>query len=439
MSRRAQIGLSAAIVAAVSMWVYVDLVLIPFQRAEAAASQRPRGNLSDLYPRWLGARELILHGRDPYSAGITREIQEGYYGRPLDPDRPNDPKDQQGFAYPVYVVFFLAPTIALPFPVVQAGFRWVLLMLTAATIPFWMRALRLRVRPYSVAIWAVSTLGSYAAVQGVKLQQLTLLVCALLAACGAALASGFLALAGVLLAFATIKPQLAAIPVLWFALWTLSNWNERRRFAWAFVFTMGLLLLGSQLLLPGWIGKFRAAASDYIQYTGGGKSVLDVGLGLGTGKFLAALMLTALALYLWRRRVEEAGTAVRVLALVLAFSLVVIPTYAPYNQLLSIPALMLIVNWLPKLWAKGTLQRVLVIITAVVVIWPWAAALALDVGLLTFGGQRITRLWALPLYTSLAIPVMVLALMTVGVSSLSEDSESAQDEHMQASHSRAAS
>ena len=96
------------------MWFYVRRVLVPYQRADAAIHGRPRGNLSDLYPRWLGARELLLRHRDPYSPEITREIQAGYYGRPLDPARAGDPKDEEGFAYPVYVVFLLAPAIKLP-------------------------------------------------------------------------------------------------------------------------------------------------------------------------------------------------------------------------------------------------------------------------------------------------------------------------------------
>lgn len=41
----------------------------------------PERNFSDLFPRWLGTRELLLHGRDPYSPEITGEIQQGYYGR----------------------------------------------------------------------------------------------------------------------------------------------------------------------------------------------------------------------------------------------------------------------------------------------------------------------------------------------------------------------
>ena len=60
----------------VSMWFYFQRVLIPYQAADAAAHNRPRGTLSDLYPRWLGSRELLMNGRDPYSDEITREIQE---------------------------------------------------------------------------------------------------------------------------------------------------------------------------------------------------------------------------------------------------------------------------------------------------------------------------------------------------------------------------
>ena len=112
-----RLGLVLALLFAGSMWFYVQEILVPYQKADAAAHGRPRGNLSDLYPRWLGARELLLHNRDPYSPEVTRDIQRGYYGRVLDPERADDPKDQQGFAYPVYVAFLLAPTIV-------CRFRW---------------------------------------------------------------------------------------------------------------------------------------------------------------------------------------------------------------------------------------------------------------------------------------------------------------------------
>ena len=73
-----------SLLCAAGVWAYANRVLIPYQKSDAAAQGRPRGNLSDLYPRWLGARELLLHGRDPYSAEVTRDIQAGYYGHPLE-------------------------------------------------------------------------------------------------------------------------------------------------------------------------------------------------------------------------------------------------------------------------------------------------------------------------------------------------------------------
>jgi hypothetical protein len=130
-----KLGLLLAVLFTASMWLYVERVMIPHQISAAVAYDSPRGSLSDLYPRWLGARELLLHHRDPYSPEVTRQIEIGYYGRALDPTRPGDPKDPQAFAYPVYVVFLIAPTIGFPFSVVQEVFRWFLLLLTAATVP----------------------------------------------------------------------------------------------------------------------------------------------------------------------------------------------------------------------------------------------------------------------------------------------------------------
>ena len=201
LAKRPELALLLALVAAGSAWFFTNHVLVAYEISESAVKGLPRGNLSDLYPRWLGARELLLHGRDPYSREITREIQVGYYGRQVDPTRPHDPKDQQGFAYPLYVVFLLAPTVRLPFREVQLGFRWLLVILTGSSVLLWLRALRWRPSPGIAAAWIVVTLGCFPAIQGLKLQQLSLLVCALLAACAAAVASGALLLAGILLGF----------------------------------------------------------------------------------------------------------------------------------------------------------------------------------------------------------------------------------------------
>ena len=284
------------------MWFYVQHVLIPHQQADAALHGIPRGNLSDLYPRWLGARELSLHHRDPYSSEITREIQIGYYGRPLDPAHPADPKDQQGFAYPVYVVFLLSPTVTLPFPAVQVGFRWFLVALTVVTVLVWLRALRWRASVTTTAIVIVLALGSFQALQGIKLQQLSLLVGGLVAASALLLIENYLAPTGVLLAVATIKPQLVLLLVGWLLLWAVSDWRRRQNFVWGFISTMVVLLAAGEYVLPGWIGRFRDAVIAYRQYNDGAGSVLDVLVTPVWGQVLAALAVVALALSCWRLR-----------------------------------------------------------------------------------------------------------------------------------------
>jgi hypothetical protein len=404
-----------AVLLAGSMWFYVQHVLIPHQQAESALYGVPRGNLSDLYPRWLGARELLLHGRDPYSAEVTREIQAGYYGRPLDPARPHDPKDEQGFAYPAYIVFLLAPTVTLPFGVVQAGFRWVLVGLTVGSVPLWLRTLRWKVSSETMAIMMLLTLGSFPVLQGIKLQQLSLLVAGLIAISAMRVAEGHLFWAGVLLALATIKPQLALPISAWFLLWALSDWARRRSFWWGFVGGMAALVGGAEYLLPGWIGRFRDAVVAYRRYNQGADSVLDILITPSWGKALAILIVALLTFMAWRHRREMAGSWAhnQLTVMILVATVVVIPKASPYNQVLLLPGILLLVRQGHELWSKGLGRRAVIAICGLTVLWPWMAAVALLMASAFLPAESIQRAWALPLYTNMAIPVAVVALLVL--------------------------
>ncbi len=415
MLKDSRLGLLLALLFAASMWFYVQRVLVPYQKADAAAHGRPRGNLSDLYPRWLGTRELLVHHRDPYSPEVTREIQSGYYGRPLDPGRIDDPKDQQGFAYPLHVIFLLAPTIGLPFPVVQTGFRWLLVTLTLASVLLWLRVLRWRPSVASTAILIVLTFGSYAVVQGIKLQQLTLVVSALLAGCAAALVAGHFSLAGFLLALATIKPQLALPVAGWLMLWAVSDWRRRQLLVWSFALTTAIFLAASEYVLPGWVTEFRDAVVAYRQYTGGAGSLLDVLTTPWQGKILAAAAVIAVAVKGWQVRHEPHDSAAfsAMLALVLAVTLVIVPSFAPYNQVLLLPAVFMIATSWRDLWSRGGLTRMACGVGLLVVVWPWLASFGLMLASQYLAASSVQRAWAAPLYTSLGIPLVVLGLLSV--------------------------
>jgi hypothetical protein len=428
-SRLKVVGFLVAAVAAASMWFYVDRILVGYQVADAAAHERPRGNLSDLYPRWLGARELLLHGRNPYSDEVAVEIQKGYYGRALDEARPNDPKDRQGFAYPVYVVFLLAPLIGLPFHGVQIFFHWLLLGLTVASVGLWLRVLRWRPHGLAIAAAAVLMVGSFPAVQGIKLQQLSLLVAALLAGAAACVASGFLFCGGMLLALATIKPQLAWPMVAWLLLWAMSDWRARRRFVLGFGIVMAALLAGAEVVLPGWWRMFADAIAQYHQYTQN-QSVLQVLLSAVMGsagggsvsricaEILAVIAVLVCGTALWKLRTKSAddGTFGRAAGLAMALTVVIVPMSSPYNQVLLLPAILALVResaWFLR--SSSVARRMAYWVGVLVVGWQWVASLSLT-GIFLFVSQaRAFEGWKWPFFATFAIPVIVFGLMFMEV------------------------
>jgi hypothetical protein len=416
---RPQLGvlLLVAALAAASMWFYVDRILVGYQVADAAAHDRPRGNLSDLYPRWLGARELLRHDRNPYGDDITTDIEKGYYGRALDPARPNDPKDRQGFAYPIYVVFVLAPLIDLPFHEVQIFFHWLLIGLTAASVCWWLRGLRWRLPALAIAIAVVLTLGSVPAVQGIKLQQLSLLVAALLAGSVACVASGFLFCGGVLLALATIKPQLAWPLVAWLLAWAMSDFRVRRRLVFGFALLMALLLAAAEVILPGWLRMFAQSIQQYHRYTQN-QSVLDMLVPWAfSGKVLAAAAVVACIFLLWRSRNEPAAADAfgRATALAMALTVLVVPMYAPYNQVLLLPAIFVLIRDRTVFISQSRAVRFGYLITAFALAWQWIASLSLSGAYLLASPALALNGWKWPFFATFTLPVLVFALIFLDV------------------------
>ena len=413
MLRQPVIRLFVAIVLFACMWFYVQHILIPHQQQEAAVTGRPRGMLSDLYPRWLGARELLLHHRDPYGPEVTREIQAGYYGRPLDPSRPGDPKDQQAFAYPVFVVFLLAPTVRLPFAEIKPAFTWILVFITAATVPLWLRAVGWRVSWADRLAMIVLTLGSFQVAQGLKLQQLTLAVSALLAAAVALATAGQLLTAGAFLALALIKPQLSLPLLAWLLVWASADLKNRWRLVAGFAVAAAMLVAGAEIVLPGWIGRFQHAVIAYRQYTGGAESLPEMLLGAFAGRLVDMLLILACAVLCWlfRKKWQGSEEFSLVTAFVLAVTVAIVPMVALYNQVLLIPAVLLLVQSRGKLRVAGRFTRFVALLTLLWGIWPWIATGFLAIASVGLKNSTLLKLWFLPLHSTLTLPILVTAMM----------------------------
>jgi hypothetical protein len=411
--------LAASLLICLGVWRWAESVLVPVNTQAAQSGQIPIGNHSDLYPRWFGSRELLLHHRDPYSAEVTRGIQRGFYGRELDPHNPADPTDQAAFAYPLYVVFLLAPTVTLPFATLQAICRWLFLAGIAATVPVWMYGMGFRTQRSFVLSGMVLAISSYPAVLEFHMQNLAALVAVLLAFAAAAAARGYFFWCGFLLALSTIKPQLAGLFVLWLLVWTAGRWQQRKHLALGFAGTMLALVLAAEIALPHWIPEFVAGVRAYTTYATD-PSILQFFFGSALAWVVAFALCCVLLFVVWRRRESPAGSTDFgwASAWVATVTLLIAPVTV-YNQVLLVPAfLVLLLDWKNL---RGLVPRALVKGTFACQSWQWGVALVLSIGSVLVSPQRLWFLAMLPVLTLIALPPLVL--LAIAASTISLQSE----------------
>jgi hypothetical protein len=219
----------------------------------------PGGN--DFYPTYAAGCAWLLRGENPYSPELTLAIQKVIYGRPALPG-----EDHFAFVYPIYTVVFVWPLCAVrDFSLVQA--LWMTLLthlILLETILAWRLS---RWRPPRwlwpwILIWAVLV---YPNARAILLGQLAVIVGALILLSLEALRRHRDGVAGILLALATIKPQMILLVVPWLLLWSVA----RRRWGVLASFSGGLavLILLPLAFLPTWPLDFLTQLGVYSSYT----------------------------------------------------------------------------------------------------------------------------------------------------------------------------
>jgi hypothetical protein len=403
------IGLAASLLVFIGVWYWAEHILVPTHTAQALAKGVPIGNNSDLYPRWVGAREALLHHRDPYSADVTREIQTGFYGRPLDSSKPSDPPFQESFVYPLYVVFLLTPTLTVPFPTVQEIFRWLLLFVTGCSVPLWMYAIGFRPGLLWVMTGMVLALSSYPAVLEFHMQNLAALALFFLAAGAAAAVRNWLILSGFLLALSTVKPDVSGLIILWFLLWSMARWQERKRLVCGFAGMMTVLVVAADAVSPHWIVRFLAAVREYPAY-GADPSVLQLFLPWLVAKLVAAALVCVLFALCWRWRRASPGSQDFgwALAWVSSVTIAILPKLAGYNQPLLMPALLVLLAQRDSIWSAGFVPRSLVKLAFGCQLWQWITATVLSLCSLLMSAPRLSAAALVPEYTLFSLSALTV-------------------------------
>jgi len=391
-----------SIVASGSMAYYVSQIWSANQPA----------HFNDLYAPWWGAHELLLHARNPYSPQVAHEIQTVIYGAPAAADSQDPSGIGGGFAYPPYIALLLWPTVYLSFSAAQKVFLSLSILGTFLSIVVWFRLTRSRQPPLILVAATVFTLGSFPVLQGIKLQNPSLLAAFFIAITFFLLFADHLVLAGAMLALSTFKPQFMIVLIPWLALWTLGDWRRRRPLAMGFLASMFLLVAGSEWLLPNWIPSFLRVVGAYRHYTYG-HSLLDVWFTPTWGPIVAALVLLAALALCWKHRQQPSDSRdfTVVTSLALAATLIIIPTLAPHAQVLLLPGILCLLQNRTLPSSAGPLRRMVLAGTWTLLAWPWIAAFALVLAAMKFPAHSLLRFWELPLYTSPVLPVaLVLGL-----------------------------
>jgi hypothetical protein len=113
-----RVAVVLALLVSAGMTYYHLGLFIPHAMEQRAAKGLGGGYSfgNDFYPIWLTSREAVLGRSNPYSPEITRAIQAGLFGHPLDGRNPADPpRDYRVFAYPAYVDLLFWPLALLSF------------------------------------------------------------------------------------------------------------------------------------------------------------------------------------------------------------------------------------------------------------------------------------------------------------------------------------
>jgi hypothetical protein len=436
-TRFANLALCCGSLMAAAMLYYHQGLFMPHARQSSAQRNLSRGYSfgNDFYQIWLTARECLPRRSDPYTEGVTQEIQVGLYGRVLDPHNPDDPKDRRSFPYPAFVDLLMWPASQFPFPATRIAVFFILLPLSAATVLLWMKALQW-FPPWQWIVFIVAlALTSYPVLEGLYAGQVGLLVGFLLAAAILALCRGKLLLSGSLMGLCTIKPQMGALVIMYLVCWSLGDLRARRRFLVGLLATLGALVTSALMVWPHWIESWMHILRAYRGYNP--PPLLGQVLGGLFGQRLqqplyllcSALLFGGVLWLAWRTRHAAAGSMEFWLTLTLLMTIttvVILSGQAVYDHILLLPGILLLASrW--SQWSANRVGKFLLTIGAVVLFWPWLAAC----GLLLLRPMMPHDLFfsktvfLLPLYFAVGLPFVVLASLALAVRRRSSVEESA--------------
>ncbi|TLM98142.1 DUF2029 domain-containing protein, partial [bacterium] len=209
------------------------------------ASLNPGGN--DFLVHWVGTRSFITEGISPYSDEVALRIQDMVYGRPA-----LEGEHELRVAYPLYsLIVFLPFALIKEFTMARAVWMTVLEFALVVLCFLSLRVTRWKPTPLILMLLLIFSLFWYHGLRALILGNAVILVSLMVVGALLSIRGNEDEFAGVLLGFASIKPQVVIVLLIFMTLWAI---NRRR---WKIIFwmvgTIALLSAAAALLMPDWI------------------------------------------------------------------------------------------------------------------------------------------------------------------------------------------
>lgn len=319
---------------------------------EIFTSRYPGAN--DFGGRYAAAHIFWTQGLSPYSDEATLQAQLLLHGRPLTPQEVKEGVlDVALFAYPFYMLFWLAPIAVLPYDWAEAVWLATLEFALVGGVIGSISLARWKMPPVLLAVTLVWSILFYHSARAILLGQVAVLIFMLNLTTLLALRARRDVLAGVLLAISTTKPQMALLIVPFVLFWMIAR--RRWRAVIAFIVMMAVLVGASFIILPSWIGDFLKQVIGYTSYTDIGSPVwiitrrffpiLGAPAEIGLSLALAVWLLVTWA-RLWR---DESWTAFVWTA---CFTLIITNLIAFRTATTNYTLL-----WIPMMWVLAAVHK----------------------------------------------------------------------------------
>jgi hypothetical protein len=307
----------------------------------------------------------------------------------------------------------MAPFAALPFGVVRVGAIGVWIVFALAGFILWAKSFVAEWQRSWLFIGELLVITSYPVLEAIFAEQLGLLVALLTAAAILAIRRGDLRFAGVMLAIATIKPQLVLLLGAYLAFWAIADWPRRKRLIYGGAGMLALLLLGAEITLPDWFLQWWRTIVAYRTYTL--PPLAQYLLGSIAGGLVSIALIATVVWLAWKFRRAGAGSRefLLVVAATLAVTVVVFPSAdAVYDHVLLLPAVLALLQPAPLGTSRTVISRTLGYLAVVAILWPWVSASAIVIGSWIQPGLVPSEFFSLlPIRTAASIPFALVALI----------------------------